>query len=58
MIYNSGAETQPDSKSVDVKIGNETHGLIIYNVPEILEGTPAETRTHDAQSISEVFERI
>ncbi len=58
VIYSSGAETQPDFKSVDVKIGNETHGLIIFNGAKILEGTPAETRTHDTQSIREVFERI
>ncbi len=35
-----------------------THGLIVYNIPEILEGTPAESRTHDAKAISDVFERI
>ncbi len=38
VINSSTAETQPDSKGADVKIGNETHGLIIFNVPEILEG--------------------
>ncbi len=30
VIYSSGAEAQPDSKNADVKIKNETHGLIIY----------------------------
>ncbi len=57
MIYSSSAERQPDSKNAVVKIKNETHGLIIYNIPEILERTPAESRTHDTQAISEVFER-
>ncbi len=57
VIYSSGGETQSDSKSAVVKIRNETQGLIIYIVPEFLEGTPAETRTHDTQSISKVFER-
>ncbi len=27
-------------------------------MPEILEGTPAESRTHDAKAIGDVFERI
>ncbi len=31
-IYSSGAETQPDSKKAHVKIKNETHGLVIYNI--------------------------
>ncbi len=54
-IYSSGAETQPDSKNAHVKIKNETHGLLIYNKPEALEGTPVESRAHDAQAISEVL---
>ncbi len=52
-IYSSGAETQSDSKNAHVKIKNETHGLIIYNIPETLEATPAESRIHDTQAISE-----
>ncbi len=52
-IYSSGAETQPDSKNAHLKIKNETHGLIIHNIPEILEGTPTESRTHGTQAISE-----
>ncbi len=36
-IYSSGTETQPDSKNAHVKIKNEFHGLIIYNIPESLE---------------------
>ncbi len=57
-IYGSGAETQPDSKNAKVNIKNETHGWIIYNIPEALEGTPAESRAHDTQAISEVLERV
>ncbi len=53
-----GTETQPEPSVVDSKIRNETHGLIVYNMPEILEGASAESRTHDAKSISDVFERI
>ncbi len=30
-IHISGADTQPDSNNADVKIKNETHGLMIYN---------------------------
>ncbi len=58
MGRSSGPETQTKPNDADPKIRNVTHGLIIYNMPEILEGTPAESRTHDAQAISEVFERI
>ncbi len=58
VVYSSGAETQRDSENTDVKIRNEAHGLIICSVPDILAGTPAVSRTHDTQSISEVFERI
>ncbi len=43
---------------MDSKIKNETHRLVIYNIPEILEGTPAESRTHDTKAISDVYERI
>ncbi len=57
VIYSSSAETQPDSKNAAVKIKSETHGLIIYNIPEILERTLAESRPHDTQAIGEVFER-
>ncbi len=57
-IYSFGAGTLPDSKNAHVKIKNETHGLIIYNIPEALEGTPVESRAHDTQAISEVFERV
>ncbi len=32
--------------------------MIIYNIPETLEGTPAESRTHDTHAISEVLERV
>ncbi len=53
-----GAETQPEPSVVDSKIRNETHGLIVYNIPEILEGTPVESRTHDVKAISDVFKRI
>ncbi len=39
-----GTETQPEPSEVDSKIRNETHGLIVYNIPEILEGTPSDQR--------------
>ncbi len=32
-------ETQPEPSEVDSKIRIETHGLIGYNIPDILEGS-------------------
>ncbi len=31
-----GTETQPEPSVVDSKIRNETHGLIVYNIPKSL----------------------
>ncbi len=58
MDRSSGTETQTKPNDAEPKIRNVTHGLIVYNIPEILEGTPVEGRTHDIKAISEVFERI
>ncbi len=49
-----GTETQPEPSEVGSKIRKETHGLIVYNISEILEGTPAESRTQlSAVSLNE-----
>ncbi len=42
VIYSSGAESQPDSKC-GCEDQNETHGLLVYNIPEILELNPTES---------------
>ncbi len=58
MNWSYGTETKPERSVGDSKIRNETHGLIVYNIPEILEGTLAGSRTRDAKAISDVFVRI
>ncbi len=53
--HGTDTKTQPKSNAVHSKIRNQTHYLIIYNIPEIIESAPAENRIHDAKAISEVF---
>ncbi len=51
-IYSSGAESQPDSKNAHVKIKNETHGLVIYNIPEAFFGQIVQAKVeHGGNSV-------
>ncbi len=50
MNHSSGTETQPKSKDADPKIRNVTHGFILYNVPETLEGDPRGEQDSRCQS--------